>query len=258
MVAQTKSLKGEGIHMKGLLKIAVAVGLAVCSLTLTSCSNVPSSSVMQVNPDPRDPFESLNRKVYSFNDMLDKTLLMPVVDVYENVTPDSVEKGVNNFFSNLSDVGNFLNHSFQLKPKKAAKDLGRLVINTTLGLGGVIDVASNLGIYQESEDFGQTLGYWGVNPGPYLVLPLLGPSTLRDTGATLIDTGSSPITSYDPIAHRFLIYALQVLDQRRQLGDLESLISGDPYIFIREAYLQRREHLINDGAPSNDDAFDDF
>jgi phospholipid-binding lipoprotein MlaA len=258
LVAQTKSLKGQGIHMNRRLKIGLAAGLAVCLLMLTACSNVPSSSVMQVNPDPRDPFESLNRKVYSFNDMLDKTLLTPVVDVYENVTPDSVEKGVSNFFSNLSDVGNFLNHSLQLKPKKAAKDIGRLVINTTLGLGGLIDVASNLGIYQEPEDFGQTLGYWGVNPGPYLMLPFFGPSTLRDTGGTLIDTSSSPINSYDPVAHRFVIYALQVVDSRRQLGDLESLISGDPYIFIREAYLQRREHLINDGAPSNDDAFDDF
>mgnify|MGYP006071516591 CR=1 FL=1 len=258
MVAQTESLKGQGTHMNRRLKFSVAARLAVSSLMLTACSTVPSSSVMQVNLDPRDPFESVNRKVYSFNDMLDKTFLTPVVDGYEYVIPDGVERGVSNFFSNLSDVGNFLNHSFQLKPKKAAKDIGRLVINTTLGLGGLIDVASNLGIYQESEDFGQTLGYWGVNPGPYLVLPLLGPSTLRDMGATLIDTGSSPINSYNPIAHRFVIYALQVVDHRRQLGDLESLISGDPYIFIREAYLQRREHLIKDGAPSNDDAFDDF
>jgi phospholipid-binding lipoprotein MlaA len=244
--------------MNGRLKIGLAAGLAVSSLMLTACANVPSSSVMQVNPDPRDPFESLNRKVYSFNDVLDKTLLTPVVDVYEKVTPDSVEKGISNFFSNLSDVGNFLNHTLQLKPTKAAKDIGRLVINTTLGLGGLIDVASNLGIYQESEDFGQTLGYWGVNPGPYVMLPFFGPSTLRDTGGTLIDTGSSPINSYDPVAHQFVIYALQVVDSRHQLGDLESLISGDPYIFIREAYLQRREHLINDGAPSNDDSFDDF
>jgi phospholipid-binding lipoprotein MlaA len=258
VVAQKKSLKGQGVDMSGRLKIGVAAGLAFCSLMLTACSNVPSSSVMQVNPDPRDPLESLNRKVYSFNDMLDKTLLTPVVEVYENVTPDGVEKGVSNFFSNLSDVGNFLNHSFQLKPKRAAKDIGRLVINTTLGLGGLIDVASNLGIYQEPEDFGQTLGYWGVNPGPYLVLPFLGPSTLRDTGAKLIDTGSSPINSYNPITHKFVIYALQMVDRRRQLGDLESLISGDPYFFIREAYLQRREHLISDGVPSNDDAFDDF
>lgn len=234
------------------------IGLILSSVMLTACSSVPNGSDAQFNSDPRDPFQNINRKVHTFNSVLDKNVLVPVVNVYENVTPDSIEKGVGNFFSNLSDVGNLLNHGLQLKPKKAVKDLGRLVINTTLGLGGIVDVASNLGIYQEPEDFGQTLGYWGVNPGPYVVLPFLGPSTLRDTGATLIDTSSSPISSYDPVAHRFVIYALQVVDQRRRLGELESLISGDPYIFIREAYLQRREHLINDGAPSDDDDFDDF
>jgi phospholipid-binding lipoprotein MlaA len=240
------------------LKIGLTLGLTFVLVMLTACSSVPNGSQVTFNSDPRDPFQNINRKVHTFNSVLDKQVLVPVVNVYEDVTPDSIEKGVSNFFSNLSDVGNLLNHTLQFKPKKAAKDLGRLVINTTLGLGGIIDVASNLGIYQEPEDFGQTLGYWGVNPGPYVVLPFLGPSTLRDTGATLIDTDFSPISSYDPAAHQFVIYALQVIDHRLQLGELESLISGDPYVFIREAYLQRREHLINDGAPSNDDDFDDF
>ena len=244
--------------MLGRLKISLTAGLILSFAMLTACSSAPNGSSIEINPDPRDPYQSLNRKVYTFNKVLDKTLLAPVVGVYENATPDVVEKGVSNFFSNLSDVGNFLNHGLQLKPKKAGKDLGRLVINTTLGLGGIIDVASNLGIYQEPEDFGQTLGYWGVSPGPYIVLPFLGPSTLRDTGALLIDAGSNPINRYDPLAHRLVILAIQVVDLRHQLGDLESLISGDAYIFLREAYLQRREHLIRDGVPSDDDDFDDF
>jgi len=240
------------------LRIGLVVCLTLSLAMLTACSSVPDRQVIEVNSDPRDPFETFNRKTHAFNNAVDKTLLAPVAGVYENVTPDVVEKGVSNFFSNLSDVGNFLNHGLQLKPKKAGKDLGRLVMNTTLGLGGIIDVASNLGIYQEPEDFGQTLGYWGVNPGPYIVLPFLGPSTLRDTGAILIDAGSNPINRYDPLAHQLVILAIQVVDLRHQLGDLESLISGDAYIFLREAYLQRREHLIRDGVPSDDDDFDDF
>jgi phospholipid-binding lipoprotein MlaA len=244
--------------MSGRLKISLTAGLTLTLAMLTACSNTPNSSAIDIDPDPRDPYQNINRKVYAFNDVVDKNLLVPLVNVYENVTPNVVEKGVSNFFSNLSDMDNLLNHSLQLKPKKAAKDLGRLVINTTLGLGGLIDVASNLGIYQESEDFGQTLGYWGVNSGPYIVLPLLGPSTLRDASALVIDMNLSPIDRYDPVADDFYISALQVVDIRHRLGDFESLISGDPYIFMREAYLQRREHLIKDGAPGDDDDFDDF
>jgi len=239
------------------MKLIYSAGLVASLVLLSACSSTAQQDQPQVN-DARDPWQQYNRKIHTFNTVLDEKLLVPVVNVYKDVAPDPVEKGVTNFFSNLSDVGNLLNHSLQLKPLRAAKDLGRLVINTTLGLGGLIDVASDMGIYQQPEDFGQTLGYWGVNPGPYLVLPFLGPSTLRDTGATLIDAGSSPINQYDPLAHQFLIYGVQVIDHRRQLGDLEALISGDPYVFIREAYLQRREHLISDGVPSQDDEFDDF
>ena len=241
------------------LKMGLMVALTLSLGLLTGCSSAPSSPSVEANPDPRDPFQNLNRKVYSFNSVLDKNVLLPVANAFGRVTPDIVESGVSNFFSNLSDVGNFFNHSLQLKPKQAGKDLGRLVINTTLGLGGIVDAASGLGIYQESEDFGQTHGYWGVGPGPYIVLPLFGPSTLRDASASFIIDGKlSPINRYNPQAHRFYISALQVVDMRYRLGDYESLVSGDPYVFIREAYLQRREHMINDGVPSDDDSFDDF
>jgi len=234
----------------------VGLILTTVSVLLSGCSSVPDQSGLA--QDPRDPWQSMNRTVHSFNTTVDEVFLVPVVNVYQNIAPDPVEKGVSNFFSNLSDVGNLLNHGLQFKPKLMVRDIGRLVINTTLGLGGIIDVASDLGVYQEPEDFGQTLGYWGVGSGPYLVLPFLGPSTVRDTGATIFDAGSNPISQYDPLGHKFVLYGLQLVDHRHQLGSLEGLISGDPYVFIREAYLQRREHLINDGAPSNDDDFDDF
>jgi phospholipid-binding lipoprotein MlaA len=234
-----------------------SAGLVASLVLLSACSSTPQQVEPQVS-DAQDPWQQLNRKTHVFNTVLDEKLLVPVVNVYKDVAPDPVEKGVTNFFSNLSDVGNMLNHGLQFKPLQVGKDLSRLVINTTLGLGGLIDVASDLGIYQQPEDFGQTLGYWGVKPGPYLVLPFLGPSTLRDAGATLIDAGSSPINQYDPVVHQFVIYGFLVIDHRRQLGDLETLISGDPYVFIREAYLQRREYLISDGVPSEDDEFDDF
>ena len=232
--------------------------LSMSLVMLSGCSSAPSSSSLEVNPDPRDPFQNINRKVSLFNSAVDKSVLLPVADAYGSLTPDLLKTGISNFFSNLSDVGNFANHALQFKPKKAGKDLGRLVINTTLGLGGVVDVASNIGIYQESEDFGQTLGYWGFGPGPYLVLPLLGPSTLRDTSAIFINPIPSPVSRYNPSAHRFYITALELVDIRYQLGDLDAFISGDPYIFMREAYFQRREHMINDGAPSSNDDFDDF
>ena len=244
--------------MLGRLKMGLTVGLTLSLTMLSACSSAPIASSTDVSSDPRDPYENFNRKVYALNDVVDQKILLPVVNVYEDVTPSVVTKGVSNFFSNLSEMSNFLNHSLQLKPKKAAKDVGRLVINSTLGLGGVIDVASNLGIYQEPEGFGQTLGYWGVSSGPYMVLPLLGPSTLRDTSAIVIDISASPIRRYDPVANNFYISVLQVIDLRYQLGNFDSLMSGDPYTFIREAYLQRREHLIKDGAPPDDDDFDDF
>lgn len=241
------------------LKIGLMLALTLGLGMLTGCSSAPISPVIEVEADPRDPFENVNRKVYSFNSAVDKNVLLPVANAYGSVTPDIVEKGVSNFFANLSDVGNFINHSLQFKPKQAGKDLGRLVINTTLGLGGMVDVASGLGIYQESEDFGQTLGYWGVNSGPYIILPFLGPSTVRDASATFtVDMKTSPIKRYNPQAHQLYISALQIVDLRYRLGDYEAFVSGDPYVFMREAYLQRREHMINDGIPSEDDSFDDF
>ena len=245
--------------MVGRLKVGCVVVLTPGLGLLTGCSSTPTSPALEVEADPSDPFENVNRKIYSFNSTVDKNVLLPVANAYGSVTPDIIERGVSNFFSNLSDVGNFLNHSLQFKPKKAGKDAGRLVINTTLGLGGIVDVASGLGIYQESEDFGQTLGYWGVNSGPYVVLPFFGPSTVRDASASfLVDMKVSPINRYNPQAHQFYISALQVVDLRYRLGDYESMASGDTYVFIREAYLQRREHMINDGVSSEDDSFDDF
>lgn len=244
--------------MKGQLNSARVGALALCLMLLSACSSAPTSSSLGVDPDPRDPYENFNRKVYSFNDAVDKSVLVPIVNVYETVTPDIVEQGVSNFFSNLRDIGNFLNHTLQLKPKKAANDLGRLIVNSTIGIGGLMDIASQAGVYQESEDLGQTLAYWGIGSGPYVVLPFLGPSTIRDASASAVDTVASPVQKYDPTTGKLPLTVLELIDLRHSLGDFGSLIKGDPYVFVREAYLQRREYMINDGLPSGSEDFEDF
>lgn len=243
--------------MNGKLKMGAVGFLVFCLTLLTACSSTPSSSSIEINPDPRDPYQNFNRKVYAFNDTLDKNVLVPVVNVYEAITPNFVEKGVSNFFSNLRELNNFLHHSLQLKPVGAVKDLSRLAINTTIGLLGFFDLATTFGIYQESEDLGQTLGYWGVGSGPYIVLPFLGPSSLRDASGTVITIVASPVAQYNPVAGKLPITALELIDLRHQLGDFGSLISGDSYVFVREAYLQRREYMVNGGEVDDDD-FDDF
>lgn len=244
--------------MKGQLNVARVGALVLCLMTLAACSSAPTRYSPSVDADPKDPYENFNRKIYSFNDTVDKTVLVPVVNVYETLTPDILEQGVSNFFANLRDMGNFLNHSLQLKPKKAANHLGRFIVNSTIGIGGLMDIAAQEGIYQESEDLGQTLAYWGVGSGPYIVLPFFGPSTLRDASALAVNAVASPVNQHDPTTGNFPLTTLELIDLRHKLGNLGSLIKGDPYVFVRDAYLQRREYMINDGVPSENDDFDDF
>lgn len=203
--------------------------------------------------DPRDPYENWNRDVFSFNETIDRWALKPVAQTYRMVMPDFADRAVTNFFNNLQEVRNFTNSLLQLKGESAVVAAGRFVFNTVFGLGGLFDVATEFDLPEQPEDFGQTLGYWGMGSGPYLMMPFLGPSNPRDfTGLgtdgfvlpSLWDNVDSPDNYYGR--------ALQIVDKRADLIPAEGFISGDRYIFVRNAYLQRREFLINDGKVVND------
>ena len=213
----------------------------------------------------KDPLEGINRGVYKFNDVADRAVLKPVATAYKTVAPTFVRKGFNNFFNNLGAITTVLNDLLQFKFAHAFTDAGRFVINSTFGLAGFIDVAGMDNIPNRKEDFGQTLGYWGVGNGAYLVLPLIGPSTVRDAGGFAIDRMTSdPITYTHNIGEVRLhnqLRAAQLVDTRTELldaGDLVDNASLDPYSFMRDAYLQRRASLVADGTVSNKPADDGF
>ncbi len=202
----------------------------------------------------KDPLESVNRGVYQFNEVADNAVFKPVAKVYKAVTPSPIRKGINNFFNNLRSLTTVLNDILQLKFAHAFTDAGRFVINSTFGIAGFIDVASMDGIPNHQEDFGQTLGHWGVGNGTYLVLPFLGPSTLRDTTGFVFDAiTSDPITYTHNIGEIRLhnqLRAMQFLDKRTELLDAKDIAddaSLDPYAFTRDAYLQRRASQVQDG-----------
>lgn len=200
-----------------------------------------------------DPWEGFNRAMFSFNDGLDTYALKPVTQGYKAVMPDMAETGVSNFFENLSDVGTLINNLLQGKFSSASQDLARISFNTTFGLGGLIDVATPMGIDKHEEDFGQTFGYWGANSGPYLVLPLFGPATVRDGLGMIPDSLVDPVRYVDDNGARNALYVTRVIDNRAQLLEVEKLISGDKYTFIRDAYLQKRAFSIADGDGENYD-----
>ncbi len=216
--------------------------------------------------DPRDPLESYNRVAFEFNDGFDRYLLKPVSKGYNTVTPDPVIKGVNNFFSNLDDIIVIFNDLLQLKPLQFASDTGRFIINSTLGLAGFIDWASDMNMPKHQEDFGQTLGYWGVPEGPYFVLPFWGPSTIRDTTGVLVDT-----RYFDPVwqevengfppdrrkqSTSWQLAGIKAIDKRASLLKAENILNEaalDRYTFIREFYLQHRQNLVYDGNPPEEE-----
>lgn len=200
-----------------------------------------------------DPWEGFNRAMFSFNDGLDTYALKPVSQGYKAVMPDMAETGVSNFFENLSDVGTLINNLLQGKFSSASQDLARISFNTTFGLGGLIDVATPMGIDKHEEDFGQTFGYWGASSGPYLVLPLFGPATVRDGLGMIPDSLVDPVRYVDDNGARNALYVTRVIDNRAQLLEAEKLISGDKYTFIRDAYLQKRAFSIADGDGENYD-----
>lgn len=239
--------------MKGrspLITVITAFLLAVSTPLIASDANNNPQMSVEV-----DPWEGFNRAMFNFNETLDTYALKPVAQGYKAVTPDIVETGVGNFFGNLSDFGSLLNNVLQLKGEAAAQNLMRVLVNSTIGLAGIIDVATPIGLPEHEEDFGQTLGYWGVETGPYLVLPFFGPSNVRDGVGLVADSAVDPLDEVEPIRTRNQLYALRVIDNRAQLLAAENLINGDRYTAMRDAYLQRREFLINDGQVDAD--FDD-
>jgi phospholipid-binding lipoprotein MlaA len=217
--------------------LALAIG---ASLLLGGCAT---------SANPRDPFEKFNRAMFSFNDAVDRTALKPAATAYKEVTPSFVQTGVNNFFGNLSDLWSSMNNFAQLKGQDGLNDFTRFAVNSTLGLVGVLDIATPAGLRKHNEDLGQTLGYWGVPSGPYLMLPLLGPSTIRDTVALPGDFWGDPWTHVNDIPWRNGGIVLRAVDQRASVLDASNLLEDaalDRYEFIRDGYLQRRSSKVLD------------
>lgn len=207
--------------------------------------------------NPADPLEPFNRGVSRFNDVVDDNVLVPVATAYQRVLPSPIRTGVSNFFGNLGDVWNFANSVAQLKPRASLESLMRFNVNTFLGLGGLLDIATEVGIDRHSEDFGQTLGRWGVPAGPYVVLPLLGPSTVRDTAALPVDAYGDLIRHVADVPVRNSLYVLRIVDLRSsylRAGQLLGDAALDKYSFTRDAYLQRRRSDVYDGNPPDDGA----
>lgn len=204
------------------------------------------------NPDARDPLESWNRGVFGFNDAVDRAVLKPVATVYRDATPKPVQKGIGNFLNNLEDVWSAFNTAIQFRGKETGDNLGRVMVNSSIGIFGLFDVASDLNIERHPANFGLTLGRWGVKPGPYLVLPILGPSTLRDTAALPIDAQGSLVGNTKDVGTRNALTVVDVVRTRASYLGAEDVVDGaalDKYSFMRDAYLQRRRNQVYDGDP---------
>ncbi|MBT8558388.1 VacJ family lipoprotein [Polynucleobacter paneuropaeus] len=228
------------LHFKRL----IAFGLLV---SMVGCASIPAG----VPPSPDDPWEPFNRSVFEFNEGLDKYVLKPVVSGYRFVLPEFIREGIYNFFSNYNDIYTALNNLLQGKPDYAFNDLMRVVVNTTMGLGGLIDLATPGGLEKHKEDFGQTFGVWGIPSGPYVVLPFFGPSSVRDTFGTVADLETDYLFKYIPnVGLRNSLTGLRVVNARNTYYEAGDLLDGaaiDKYSFLRDAYIQRRKYQINEG-----------
>lgn len=228
--------------------------LALCALLLGGCASVPEDARSEA-----DPWEPMNRPLFAFNRGLDKATTKPLAKGYEKVLPQPVRTGISNFFRNLRTPASSINNFLQGKPKRGFSELGRFVFNSTLGVGGIFDIATAGGIESYKEDFGQTAAVWGVPDGPYVMIPLLGPSTLRDGLLFPLSLITDPLYHYDNTSVRDKLVVLRVIETRARLLPLESTLeeSKDPYLTLRESYLQNREFEIYDGEPPEDDEFYD-
>ena len=232
-----------------------SLAILLAGLALTGCATLPSGK-----PDPRDPWERMNRSTYAFNDAVDRAVAKPVAKAYVKVMPRFVRTGVSNVFNNLNTLNTIVNDVLQGKMRQAGNDSARFLLNTTFGIGGLYDAASKAGLEFNDEDFGQTFGKWGMKPGPYLVLPLLGPSTTRDTFGKLVDQFTYPVTYLEDDSTRLWIRLVSLLDTRAELLDIDAQIdrSYDKYAFVRNAWLQRREFQVTDGNVDESSLEEDF
>lgn len=251
------SFFAQHIEFSALRRVALAACVILLGLGLGGCATSGATKAESGQPRVRntDPFEPMNRGVFRFNQALDRHALRPVAVAYANHTPKLVQTGVSNFFVNLGYPTTILHQFLQGKFKQGTQDIGRFVLNTTLGWGGIFDVASggtNLPIH--NEDSGQTLGWWGVPPGPFLMLPFLGPANLRDTPARIADDFTQPFRWYDSGSERWISLGLSFIDRRAGLLPLDETLARtyDPYAFVRNAYQQRRQYLVFDGNPPQD------
>ena len=230
------------------LRRAIGVAALVVVAFLAGCATVPPNA----GQDPRDPLESLNRQVFAFNEGLDKAVLKPLAQLYDAVLPVPVQECFSNAFSNLREPSNALNNLLQGKGSEAVSDVCRFAVNTTVGLLGCFDVATRMGLEKHREDFGQTLGVWGVGNGPFLVLPVLGPSTIRDTAGIGVETVLDVNFWINNVSVRNTIVGVRTVSFRHELLKADDLISEaalDKYTFVRDGYLQRRRNLVFDGNP---------
>jgi phospholipid-binding lipoprotein MlaA len=227
--------------------------VCVASLLLAGCATGP-------NANPKDPLEPMNRSISRFNDVLDDNVLKPVATGYKKNVPDLVQTGVRNVFNNLSDIWSTVNNGLQLKGRDTVESLARVVVNTTVGIYGLFDVASHLNLERHPEDFGQTLGYWGMPSGPYVVLPLFGPSSVRDGVSTIgVDMPNDLVKQIDHIPTRNATTVVRLVNRRASLlgaGNMLEEASIDKYAFTRDAYFQYRRSQIYDGNPPEEEDID--
>ena len=229
--------------------------VSVCGVTLLllqGCATGP-------NANPVDPLEPLNRAVFNFNDGVDRTILQPVAAAYDQVTPSPIKTGVRNFFGNISDVWSVVNNLLQFKIQESLETLTRVGVNTTFGFAGLLDIGTEMRLQKNSQDFGQTLGVWGFGAGPYVVLPLLGPSSVRDTVGTVVDGSTDLVNNSSNVAARNALATLRVVDKRAQVLGASNMLDQaalDKYSFTRDLYLQRRANSIGKDNAVKEERFD--
>ena len=238
--------------LKNIKKVLFLTALGLVVVAMQGCATGP-------NANPADPMEPLNRAVFGFNDRIDRALIRPVAVVYDQAVPPLVQRGVGNFFGNLSDVWSVANNVLQFKPQEAAEMFLRVGVNTLFGFAGIVDIATELRLPKNRQDFGQTLGVWGVNPGPYVVLPILGPSSVRDAVGSAVDLNVDLVGNLRDVPLRNSLQAARAVDKRAELLDTTNALDQaalDRYTFARDVYLKRRASSISNQVEVKEERFD--